>query len=381
MIYKKIKMLIERDAFNVDDLLKKIDTFYLFNRITEEEYKDLVSKLGGQKMANVYVNKKIYKVDTLYQWDKDQELVIFGLSLPSKPKIHFTNDTMEKAIVRNVEMDGAGIIRVMIPNSLMQQPYKIRVHVCVNEKTSHTFVIPMIKRNKPADYTIEVSDDEVYSFNALDARINNLVANAGDASNNAELLDIRVGRDGVIYSTAGEAVRKQFEAMDYKTTTFIAKNITNNKVWNTASIKIGNFIPSALEESDAMGYYTFSHEVRKGDILKLPNTSVYSLIATSTSDRLIVTDTNRTVIDVVLFDDLTELKQYEFTSSGYFYLSANVPNSSEAEAFYLLNYKNYILTPLKAEVGQVLVVASVDENGFPTSWKCVTLSSQEVDKK
>ena len=47
MIYKKIKLLIERDAFNVDDLLKKIDTFYLFNRITEDEYKELVSMLGG----------------------------------------------------------------------------------------------------------------------------------------------------------------------------------------------------------------------------------------------------------------------------------------------------------------------------------------------
>lgn len=46
MIYKNIKKLIERDAFNKDDLLKKIDTFYLFNRITEEEYKDLMTMLG-----------------------------------------------------------------------------------------------------------------------------------------------------------------------------------------------------------------------------------------------------------------------------------------------------------------------------------------------
>lgn len=46
MIYKQIKMLIERDAFNVDDLLKKIDMFYLFNRITTEEYNDLMKMLG-----------------------------------------------------------------------------------------------------------------------------------------------------------------------------------------------------------------------------------------------------------------------------------------------------------------------------------------------
>lgn len=46
MIYKSIKKLIERDAFNKEDLLKKIDTFYLFNRITEVEYKQLLEMLG-----------------------------------------------------------------------------------------------------------------------------------------------------------------------------------------------------------------------------------------------------------------------------------------------------------------------------------------------
>lgn len=39
------------------------------------------------------------------------------------------------------------------------------------------------------------------------ARLNNLVINAGDTGNNAELIDIRVGHDGTIYDTAGKAVR------------------------------------------------------------------------------------------------------------------------------------------------------------------------------
>lgn len=38
-------------------------------------------------------------------------------------------------------------------------------------------------------------------------RISNLTANAGDTDGNAELLDIRVGFDGVTYQTAGEATR------------------------------------------------------------------------------------------------------------------------------------------------------------------------------
>lgn len=38
-------------------------------------------------------------------------------------------------------------------------------------------------------------------------RIDNLVAHAGNTGGNAELLDIRVGVDGIVYPTAGEAVR------------------------------------------------------------------------------------------------------------------------------------------------------------------------------
>jgi hypothetical protein len=38
-------------------------------------------------------------------------------------------------------------------------------------------------------------------------RISNLTANAGNTDGNAELLDIRVGFDGITYSTAGDATR------------------------------------------------------------------------------------------------------------------------------------------------------------------------------
>lgn len=39
------------------------------------------------------------------------------------------------------------------------------------------------------------------------ARISNLTANAGNTEDNAELLDIRIGFDGEIYPTAGDATR------------------------------------------------------------------------------------------------------------------------------------------------------------------------------
>lgn len=43
----------------------------------------------------------------------------------------------------------------------------------------------------------------------LNTRLDNLVANAGDASDNAELIDIRVGADGTQYSTASESIQAQ----------------------------------------------------------------------------------------------------------------------------------------------------------------------------
>ena len=130
-------------------------------------------------MAIVVVNKNIYKVDSLYQWDKNQVLEIQGLSLSTIPEIHFTNDAMDRAIVRQATMDDKGIITVEIPNSLLQKPYKITVYVCIYEdetfKSLYKLEIPVKARKKPGDYTLE-NDEEVYSFNALENLVNNTLA-------------------------------------------------------------------------------------------------------------------------------------------------------------------------------------------------------------
>lgn len=130
-------------------------------------------------MANVTVQKDRYTVDSVYQWDKDQELVIYGLSLATIPEIHFTNDAMDKAIVRQSTMDDAGVITAEIPNSLLQKPYKIRAYVCIYEgetfKSLYLITIPVEARSMPNDYTLTVSDEEVYSFNALENLIINTV--------------------------------------------------------------------------------------------------------------------------------------------------------------------------------------------------------------
>lgn len=118
-----------------------------------------------------------YNVDKLFQWDKNQVLEIRGLSLPLKPEIHFTKLSMDRAIVRQSNMDESGIITVTVPNSLLQTPYPIQVYVCGYEnetfKTYTGLEINIVPRTKPADYKLE-NDPEVYSFTELEYKVNNL---------------------------------------------------------------------------------------------------------------------------------------------------------------------------------------------------------------
>lgn len=120
------------------------------------------------------ITKNSYTIDSLYQWDLNQVLEIYGLSLPTTPEIHFANPTMELAIVRNATMDEAGVIRVDVPNSLLQKSQKINAYVCIYEGESFRsickLVIPVIGRARPSDYAGE-DENEVYSLDALGVEV------------------------------------------------------------------------------------------------------------------------------------------------------------------------------------------------------------------
>ena len=130
-------------------------------------------------MATVNVEKNTYTVEPLYQWDINQGLVIYGLSLASIPEVHFTNTAMGKAIVRQATMDAAGVVRADVPNSLLQKPYAIQAYVCTYDgdtfETQYKVEIPVKPRSKPEDYTLE-DDLEVYSFNALENQVVNALS-------------------------------------------------------------------------------------------------------------------------------------------------------------------------------------------------------------
>lgn len=156
-------------------------------------------------MNSVIVENDRYTVDPLYQWDKNQVLEIRGLSLPSIPEIHFTNDAMERSIVRQSTINSAGIITVMIPNSLLQKPYTVKAYICIYEgdtfKTLYSINIPVKARKMPTDYTIE-NDEEIYSFNALENLVYNTEAKYDALASKYENIDSEI--DGMM-STVAEA--------------------------------------------------------------------------------------------------------------------------------------------------------------------------------
>lgn len=134
-------------------------------------------------MATITVMADKYKVDPLYQWDINQVLTIYGLSLDRTPEIHFSNRVMENAIVRQATMDDAGVVSVDIPNSMLQKPFNVNAFICVYEgdtfKTLYRIEIPLKPRSRPLDYTIK-DDDEIYSFNELKNLFNNTLSTSLD---------------------------------------------------------------------------------------------------------------------------------------------------------------------------------------------------------
>lgn len=184
-----------------------------------------------------------YITDSLYQWDLNQVLSVSGLNLSVAPEVHFSNANMDKAIVRQATLTDH-IVSVKIPNSLLQDPLTIDAHIGIYEGDTFKVVekveIPIIPKERPSDYQIQDSDEEIYSFqalenaianmvthseaNAISARIDNIIAHNNDTEGNTELLDIRVGYDGITRASAGKSIRDQFSTVMRSSGKFVDNN-------------------------------------------------------------------------------------------------------------------------------------------------------------
>lgn len=132
-------------------------------------------------MNVITVTKDRYTVDSLYQWDLNQVLTISGLSLATAPEVHFAHGNMTLAIVRQATLDSAGIVRVEVPNTLLQKPHAIDAYVCTNEgdafKSLLKISIPVVKRPQPSDYE-GTNEREYYSLDALGVEVEAIEADA-----------------------------------------------------------------------------------------------------------------------------------------------------------------------------------------------------------
>lgn len=160
-------------------------------------------------------------VNHLTQWDLNQTLYIYDWNYDENPIFHFCNKNSDKALVVTGEVN-SGVASVNVPNALLEEPYPIIAYIFLysdaendgdfSGKTMHTIKIPVKARTKPDDYEYEDNYNKL-TVSYLNERISNMIqllssdTTATDIS--VELQDIRVGFDGTVYDTAGEAVRQQ----------------------------------------------------------------------------------------------------------------------------------------------------------------------------
>lgn len=120
-----------------------------------------------------------YVTDSLHQWDLNRVLQVTGLNLTAAPEVHFSNANTDRAIVRQATMTNH-VVTVKIPNSLLQEPLRIKAHIGIYEgdefKVVELVEIPVTARKRPLDYQIQDTDEEIYSFKQLENKVANLYA-------------------------------------------------------------------------------------------------------------------------------------------------------------------------------------------------------------
>lgn len=153
---------------------------------------------------------------TMFQWDTNQTITIKGAEVPPYPVFHFANRFSKEALVVTPEETGGTDLTVKVPNILLQSAETIFAYLYYETdndayKTKHVIQIPVAPRAKPSDY--EYSDNIDYiSVAAISTRLNEIIHQMTDESTSElapEVIDIRIGSDGTVYQTAGEAVRSQ----------------------------------------------------------------------------------------------------------------------------------------------------------------------------
>ena len=161
--------------------------------------------------------------EPLCQWDVNQKISIKGIPVNKAPTILFSNRLSVSAEPVPTQSVNA-VITCEIPNALLTEPYPITAYVRITEDgTTYTIGkirIPVLPQKKPDDYVyteniavMTYSDVLTYMETRLDIerkRIDALLALPGDGTvQDAILEDMKIGYDGTVWETPGDAMRGQ----------------------------------------------------------------------------------------------------------------------------------------------------------------------------
>lgn len=117
-------------------------------------------------------------LESLTQWDKDVLLHISGDELPNSFEIHIGYEGITEAFRFPVQKTD-GVATVKIPNKLLQQTRDIKAWTYVIDpegcRTTKTIIIPVAKREKPADYTSGIEPTQKDAVEQLIENTNKLL--------------------------------------------------------------------------------------------------------------------------------------------------------------------------------------------------------------
>lgn len=176
-------------------------------------------------------------LDTLYQWDTNQYVVVRGAQVPPYPVFHFANRRSSEALVVAPEETGGSDLTVKIPNILLQQPETIIGYLFYETdddayRTKNAIRIPVVPRQMPADYMY--TDNIGYpSVTAISARLSEIIHIMSEGYSGEiapEVTDIRIGSDGTVYQTAGDAVREQIIDLSEQTRAGLSMKSDRNEL-------------------------------------------------------------------------------------------------------------------------------------------------------
>lgn len=104
----------------------------------------------------------------LYQWDIGQRLLVENAEVV---EVHFVNAESDVALVCEVYEEG-GLRVADVPNILLQRPLTIRAYGCCGECVRAEASIPVIRRERPADYVY--TETEVRTLRYLVTQVGEL---------------------------------------------------------------------------------------------------------------------------------------------------------------------------------------------------------------